>query len=163
MQSIEITRIHADDHEFLRHMLVAAAYWRESTIPQNTDEALSRPDLSFLLANWGHSNDRAIVARTGSTKIGAAWFRTCVRSYGYVDDKTPELGIGVNTGMRGLGVGTKLLTSLIEVARQDGIERLSLSVELDNPARELYQRSGFRDYHSDETAATMILDITARP
>ena len=163
MQAIEITRMNADDYEFLRRMLVAAAYWRESTIPQNTDKALSRPDLSFLLENWGHSNDRAIVARAGSTKIGAAWFRTCVRSYGYVDDETPELGIGVDIGMRGLGVGTKLLTSLIEVARQDGRERLSLSVELDNPARKLYQRLGFCDYRVEEIAATMTIDTSREP
>jgi len=44
---------------------------------------------------------------------------------------------------RGAGIGTELLEQLIAVAR-DARQRVVLSVEQNNPARNLYERIGFR-------------------
>lgn len=54
-------------------------------------------------------------------------------------------GIAVSTHMRGGGIGTKLLTSLIEFAHNEGYRSIRLDVIDTNPAaRRLYERVGFK-------------------
>ena len=61
------------------------------------------------------------------------------------------------------GVGRALLGELIEHARGEGIERLSLSVERDNQARRLYEGFGFRGVAATEGGSlTMVLDLGGR-
>ena len=57
---------------------------------------------------------------------------------------------------RKLGVGTKLLTKMIEKLIQLGYDQVSLSVDLENYALKLYQKSGFDIVHSDSKSAIMI-------
>jgi len=45
---------------------------------------------------------------------------------------------------RGRGIGTALLSALIEEAEREG-KRVSIHVERYNPARRLYARLGFRE------------------
>ena len=53
-------------------------------------------------------------------------------------------GIGVSPKMRGSGIGTKLLHSLIEYSRTEGHRSIRLDVIETNPAaRRLYERVGF--------------------
>ena len=53
-------------------------------------------------------------------------------------------GIGVSSNMRGGGIGTKLLHSLIEYAKTEGYQSVRLDVIDTNPAaRRLYERVGF--------------------
>jgi len=53
-------------------------------------------------------------------------------------------GIGVSPNMRGNGIGTKLLHSLIEYAKTEGYRSIRLDVIDTNPAaRRLYERVGF--------------------
>jgi ribosomal protein S18 acetylase RimI-like enzyme len=51
--------------------------------------------------------------------------------------------ISLLPGFRGRGVGTGLLRELIDEARDAG-KRLSIHVEVQNPAMRLYERLGFR-------------------
>jgi ribosomal protein S18 acetylase RimI-like enzyme len=53
-------------------------------------------------------------------------------------------GIGVSSKMRGRGIGTKLLHSLVEYAKKEGYQSVRLDVIDTNPAaRRLYERVGF--------------------
>ncbi|MDQ7984328.1 GNAT family N-acetyltransferase [Pseudomonas sp. G34] len=49
----------------------------------------------------------------------------------------------VSEAYRRRGIGRVLVTAYIESARQAGFETLSLHVRSDNPARRLYERTGF--------------------
>jgi ribosomal protein S18 acetylase RimI-like enzyme len=69
----------------------------------------------------------------------------------------PEVSIAVLPGYRGKGVGTELLNALRHRADDQGIARLSLSVERDNAAYALYEHVGFRPVGRDEGAQTMVL------
>ena len=64
--------------------------------------------------------------------------------YGFVDEGTPEVSLGVRAEARGRGVGTSLLTALVREAGRRGLAALSLSIEPDNPAVRLYERLGFQ-------------------
>ena len=71
--------------------------------------------------------------------------------YGFVAADVPELAIAVQEGARGQGIGTRLLQSLLARASEQGAARISLSVNFDNPAANLYRRLGFRDVRADGT------------
>jgi ribosomal protein S18 acetylase RimI-like enzyme len=53
--------------------------------------------------------------------------------------------IALLPAFRGRGIGTRLLCGLIaEAEAEDGGRKLSIHVEMNNPARTLYERLGFR-------------------
>ncbi len=144
--------------KFLEEMLVEAAFWRPGTPTPDLATALTRPDLSYLLSDWGRPGDAGCVAEADGTPLGAAWYRLWTEaqhSYGFVDAATPELGIGVVAQHRGCGVGTALLQTLLQTARDAQICRVSLSVEIDNPALRLYERAGFKRLERVDGAWTM--------
>jgi ribosomal protein S18 acetylase RimI-like enzyme len=53
------------------------------------------------------------------------------------------MDIALAPGFRGRGIGTRLLRSLMDEADASG-RKLSIHVEMNNPARSLYDRLGFR-------------------
>jgi ribosomal protein S18 acetylase RimI-like enzyme len=128
----------AQDLPFLRDMLRHAYYARwgnEADVP-----------LERYVAGWGRQGDGALVAIDEFQPVGAAWYRLFEQDepgYGFVDEETPELTIAVVPSRRGHGLGEQLLTALLEQAQNEGYERISLSVEPDNPALHLYEQHGF--------------------
>lgn len=62
-----------------------------------------------------------------------------------------EFGIIVGENYRNLGIGTYLLNSLMQLAKQKfKIELLHLQVYADNPAIHLYRRFGFKEFGRQE-------------
>ena len=53
------------------------------------------------------------------------------------------MDIAMTPAFRGRGIGTRLVRSLIAQAQASG-RKLSIHVEMNNPARRLYERLGFR-------------------
>jgi ribosomal protein S18 acetylase RimI-like enzyme len=126
------------DESMLLPMLMHAAH--ESSV----ENVRSNSDLFRYVKDWGRAGDIGFVAMN-HTPIGAAWLRLFSkedRGFGYIDDRTPELAIAVLPADRGKGIGTKLLTQIIEVAG-DLYPAISLSVRANNPVISLYQRVGF--------------------
>lgn len=148
------------DRSFLEEMTAVAADWR-NPVPMPGEQMLSVPELAHYIVGWPALGDVGIVAEDIQTgrPVGAAWWRWFPDDdpgYGFVDSATPELAIGVIAEARGRGVGTALLHALLDVARERGPAQVSLSVELDNPSRRIYQRAGFRDVSEADGAATML-------
>lgn len=150
------------DLPFLREMLFEAAFWRTGDPRPALDEALTRPDLAKLIEAWGRPGDTLVVAETpAGVGIGAGWFRFWSaesHSYGFVTPEIPELGLAVRSEHRRCGLGSRLLCALLEQAGQARIRQLSLSVEIENPAIRLYERSGFRRVGRVGGAWTMVAD-----
>jgi GNAT superfamily N-acetyltransferase len=155
----------ADDRPFLERVLVLAADWRPGTVPRRVDEMLAEPALAHYVDGWPRLGDAGVVAESEQGEpIGAAWWRYFTpddRGYGLVAPDVPEVSVGVVPEARGAGIGTALLGALIDAAREQGVDRLSLSVEVDNPARALYARLGYVDVVVDPAggAATMLFDV----
>ena len=128
----------AQDLPFLRDMLRHAYHARwgnEADVP-----------LERYVAGWGRRGDTGLVAIDQFQPVAAAWyrlFRANEPGYGFLDEGTPELTIAVVPSRRGKGLGNELLTALLDQARADGYEQISLSVEPDNPALRLYEQHGF--------------------
>lgn len=110
-------------------------------------DVLQTPDLAKYVQDWGRTNDRAFIAMNAQVPIGAAWYRLFTadnKGYGYVDDNTPEIAIALLPDYRNKGVGKSLLIYLLEQAKADGYQQISLSCDPTNDnALHLYQKLGF--------------------
>jgi len=144
-------------------MLLAAAYWRTDQNFPSLEDGLARLDLVYLLDNWGREGDCAVIAVTEiGKKIGAAWYRFWgdeKHSYGYISSDIPELAIAVRKEYRGKEIRSRLLDSLLESAVNRGVKKLSLSVEVENPALNLYCQHGFQPVNKDDQAWTMVTNV----
>jgi GNAT superfamily N-acetyltransferase len=156
-----------EDVEFLWDMIYEAAEWHPegSGAKPPREEVLSDPSISHYVEGWGRAGDAAVVAidSTDGRRIGAAWYRLMSPQdpgYGFVDASTPEVAIAVVPDRRGIGVGGALLRPLLDTARLQGFGALSLSVERDNPAAELYERNGFVKLFHVEGSWTMKVDLS---
>lgn len=147
------------DEPFLWEMLYEAIYVPEGH-PRPDHAILQEPTLAHYVAHWGQQpGDAGFIALDGATgqPIGAAWLRLLPASdpgWGFVDAATPELSLALLPVYRGQGIGTALLTALIEQARSQ-YRSLSLSVDPLNPAMRLYERLGFTTVGAVGTSLTM--------
>lgn len=159
-----IRRVQSSDLPFVKAMLFEAAYWRPEAPRPALEEGLARPDLAKLLADWGRAGDCGVIAHEDSAPLGAAWYRRWPEddhSYGFVAPEIPELAIGVVPAYRRRGVGRLLMKALIDEARQFGVPALSLSVERDNPASQLYRDLGFQEHAVVGNAWTLLLRFSS--
>ena len=150
-----IRRAGQQDVRFLRDMLHHAFYWREGG---STEE---EPTYRYVY-NWGRPGDAGVIALDEGFPVGAAWYRLFAADqpgYGFVDERTPELAIAVVPSKRGHGYGKELLEALLDRARHEGHEALSLSVERDNPAIRLYEKFGFRTVREDGHTLVMRAEL----
>lgn len=157
-----IRPIKANDEPFLSEILYQALYIPSGASPLPRDIIL-RPELAKYYQDWGWEGDRGLIAALEQSQIpvGAAWLRLFASNnpgYGYIDDHTPELSIALLPKYRGQGIGTKLLTELLDQARSS-YSAVSLSVLLDNPALRLYRRFGFEVFEQHDNSLTMKKDL----
>ena len=145
-------------------MLVAALFWRERrrwyrpALPL----VLLLPQVSMYYRGWGRPGDAGFVAEEEGRPVGMVWYRLFTEAHhgdGYVDPETPELAIAVVDGQRGRGIGHRLFEAMHEHARSQGLRRISLSVDADNPARRLYASLGYEDYEAEDGKGRMVLDL----
>jgi [ribosomal protein S18]-alanine N-acetyltransferase len=153
-----------EDEPFLSEMLYEAAIWRSGPKRSSASEVLSLPEIAVYISGWGRPGDEGLIAEaeTGES-VGAAWYRLFseqAHGFGFVNAETPEITIAVREDVRGRGIGSALLDELIACARKGRFPALSLSVEADNPALRLYERSAFLVIRRDKVL-TMIRDLAS--
>jgi ribosomal protein S18 acetylase RimI-like enzyme len=163
---LHLRQAHTTDRQLLRTLLFEAAFWRPNAARPELDEALAAPELRRYLDDFGRRGDLGIIAEEDGYPRGAAWWRCFSRSspgYGFIDEATPEISIAVEPGHRQRGIGTALLHALHDQARTQRIDRLSLSVERDNPAVALYRRVGYQTARTDQFTFTMLIELARAP
>lgn len=128
-------------------LLLKAIYLPEGTPPPSFQVVFTPELLPYTVGFGAGAYDRALCAVVRGEVIGAVWVRL-VKGFGYLDDATPELVLVVEEPFRGRGIGAELLRRMLLQAADEGMERLSLSVQRANPARRLYLRMGFETVRS---------------
>jgi ribosomal protein S18 acetylase RimI-like enzyme len=150
------------DVGFLRTMLYEAAAWNPDWPRERMIAALADPMLERYHRDWGRPGDSGVIAELDGEPVGAAWYRLFTEDepgYGFVDEKTPELGIAVAPLHRRKGIGETLLRALMVEARQDGFQALSLSVAVHNRSRMMYERVGFTRVGEDLDGETWVMRV----
>lgn len=151
----------AADADFLTEMLMVAADWRPGAVRRSRAEIMAVPSLAHYVDGWPRERDFGVLAEA-PVPLGAAWWRFFPADdpgYGFVDDTTPEITIGVMEGARGRGIARTMLDALVSEARRRELKGLSLSVEPDNYAMKIYEAAGFRTFGGAVGAITMVMLI----
>ena len=163
MQSrLDVRLLSSTDQLFLLRVIALAIGWRPGTEVRSADAVLADLELARYARDWTVGADAGLVAEVHGKPIGAAWWRFFPAEhpgYGFTATDVPEVTIGVEHGHRRGGVGTRLLRDLIELAHERELPALSLSVEPDNPAADLYRRLGFVKVGVHGGADTMRLNL----
>lgn len=150
------------DTEFLWEMLYQAIYVPEGQTPP-PKAILQESNIKIILEGWGRKGDLGLIAVDSSNKpVGAVWMRLfddSNKTFGYVDNQTPILGIAMLPNTRGKGVGTLLLEEAFKEAKAIGFKKISLSVDPQNPALRLYERFGFEKIGVDGTSWDMVVAL----
>lgn len=154
-----IRKIRPEEYGLLREFLYQAIYLPEGVEPPPRS-VIDLPELHVYIADFGTSpGDHGLVAEVEKKVIGAAWCRM-MEDYGHIDNDTPSLAISLLPEYRGQGTGTRLLNGLLRLLRENGYQQASLSVQKENPALRLYQRTGFRILAERGTEYLMLWDST---
>lgn len=126
------------------------------------DDVDGSDEIRHYFLNFPSDRDFGVVDHEGDTVRAVAWLVFLPADepgYGFVHADTPELCITTFEGFRGKGIGSALLSELLASAKSRGLASISLSVEDDNPARRLYERTGFRVVGRNGASDTMLLDL----
>src|SRR5262245_22336608 len=143
-------------------MLYTALDWRPDVELPPREWVLEHPQVAPFHTAWGRDGDVGLVAEQEGGACGLAWYRFFTESEhgeGFVDEATPEVAVAVVDGHRGRGIGRALMLALADRAREQGIDRLSLSVDPDNPAKRLYRRLGYVDLEPGQENGRMLLEL----
>ena len=156
-----IRKIRPEEYSLLREFLYQAIYLLVGVDPPPRS-VVDLPELQVYIADFDtRPGDHCIVAEAAGKVVGAAWCRI-MADYGHIDNGTPSLAISLLPEYRGLGIGTRLLNDLLLLLQEHGYLRASLSVQKENPALRLYQRTGFRIVAERGTEYLMLWDSTQR-
>lgn len=137
-----IRKLHNDETNYLDEFLYQAIFVPGGQ-PLPSRAVLSLPELSLYTKAFGSQNgDLALVAVVKEQLVGAIWVRF-MKDYGYLDDFTPSLAMSVLPEYRGRGIGKALLIALLNRLKSEGVRQVSLSVQKENFAVNLYQDVGF--------------------
>ena len=139
-----IREIRPEEIPVLDDFLYEAIFIPEG-VPAPPRSIIDHEDLQVYVRDFGKkADDRCLVAEVDGKIVGAAWTRV-MDDYGHIDDRTPSLAISLYKEYRGQGIGSELLGRMLGKLRQEGYERVSLSVQKENYALRMYRHAGFED------------------
>jgi GNAT superfamily N-acetyltransferase len=159
---IQLRELVPADAEFHGRILYEALFWSPAKERLPIEFVLAHPKITIFHEGWGRPGDAGFVAEDDGHPAGAAWYRLFTEAAhgdGYVDDETPELAIAVLQEHRGAGIGGMLMAAIADRARADGVRRITLAVDHDNPAKQLYARLGYVDYEPGDGLGRMLLEL----
>ena len=134
-----IRNIKTEEYPLLKDYLYDAIFIPQGVKPPDKS-IINNEDLQVYIKDFGSKKDDiCFLAEMNHEIVGAVWIRM-MNDYGHIDDQTPSLAISVKKEYRGLGIGTKLMETMLVSVKHHGYQSVSLSVQKANPAVHLYQR-----------------------
>ena len=122
-------------------------------------EIVNLPELQVYIRDFGaQPHDHCLVAEAEGVVVGAVWVRD-MPDYGHVADGVPSFAISVRPEHRGRGIGTKLMQAMLDLLRQKGYKKASLSVQKTNYAARMYTKLGFRTIGENDEEYIMVYEF----
>lgn len=143
----------------LRRFLYEAIFVPEG-MPAPPESIVDAPELKVYTEDFGsRKDDLCLVAEQHGVVVGAVWTRI-MDDFGHVDGQTPSLAISLLPEYRGKGTGSRLLSAMLELLRQKGYSRVSLSVQKENRAAlQLYLKHGFHTVRESDEEYVMVAEL----
>lgn len=160
--NVTIREIKQSELGILEDMLYEAIYQpdKKNLIPRSV---LNIPEVNAYICNFGKKkDDYCLVADSNRKIVGAVWVRIIsgdIKGYAYIDDHTPEFAISLFEEYRNQGIGTRLMTAMIDYLRKNGYKQTSLSVKKENYAVKLYHKMGFEVIWEDDEDYLMVVNL----
>ncbi len=152
-----IREIKKQEYNLLDDFLYEAIFIPEG-VEVPSKEITNQPDLQIYIADFGKQNDNCLVAECNCKIVGAVWTRI-INDYGHIDNETPSLAISLFKEYRSLGIGTALMNRMIELLKSKGYKRVSLSVQKENYAYNLYKKVGFEIIKENDEDFIMVKQL----
>ena len=161
MVNYRIREIKPSETCLLKDFLYEAIFQRdeENLLPK---DIINKPELRVFIEGFGKPDDYCLVADIDGKVVGAVWTRILsgeVKGYGNIDEDTPEFAISLYKEYRNMGIGTALMRRMLELLKERGYKRASLSVQKDNYAVRMYKKVGFKIVKESEEEYLMICDL----
>ncbi|MBP5584109.1 MAG: GNAT family N-acetyltransferase, partial [Bacteroidales bacterium] len=120
---------------------------------------INSEELQIYIRDFGmFSDDNCLVAETDGKIVGAVWSRI-MNDYGHVGDGIPSLAISLYKEFRNKGIGTELLSQMLQLLRHEGYANVSLSVQKANYATNMYIKTGFAVVKETEEEYIMVCEL----
>ncbi|MBP3459615.1 MAG: GNAT family N-acetyltransferase [Lachnospiraceae bacterium] len=149
-----IREIRENEYEILKDFLYEAIFVPEG-IEAPLKSIIDQPELQVYIKEFGKKDDHCLVAEADEKIVGAVWTRI-MDDYGHIDDETPSFAISLLKEYRGLGIGTALMRNMLNLLKEKGYEKASLSVQKQNYACKLYLKAGFKIVDENEEEYLMV-------
>ncbi len=115
-EEINITQVTNKDISFLREMLYESIFVSHDKA-KPPKKILDSPELSKYINDWDKKRDYGLIININKKPGGAAWIRKFSKynaGYGFINEEIPELAMALKKEYRNKGLGTMLLTKLID-------------------------------------------------
>lgn len=156
-----IRKIREDEYYLLEDFIYEAIFIPEGVAPP-PKAIINQPDLQVYIRNFGsEKDDICFVAEADSRAVGAVWVRD-MQDYGHIADGVPSFAISLYNEYHGFGIGTRLMTAMLEELRDRGYARASLAVQKANYAVKMYKRVGFVIVDENDEEYIMVCDLQNR-
>ena len=141
---LSVRPLSSRDGDALRRATLGNVNWCGERF--SLEDVLANPAIAHYTEFEPERGDFGFIAVGTSGVVGVAWAQflgTENPGYGFVAADVPEASLWVAPERRGAGQGRRLLRRLLEESAVRGHDRISLSVEDGNRARDLYESEGF--------------------
>ena len=158
MMDCTIRPLKNSEHSLLVDFLYYAIFVPEG-VEAPPREIVNLPELQVYIRDFGaQPHDHCLVAEAEGVVVGAVWVRD-MPDYGHVADGVPSFAISLRPEYRGRGIGTSLMKAMLDLLRQKGYKKASLSVQKANYAARMYTKLGFRTIGENDEEYIMVYEF----
>ena len=158
MMNIIVRALREQETAVLDDYLYEAIFIPEGVTPPPKD-IIKRPELQVYVENFGkRAGDTALVAEADGQIVGAVWVRI-MNDYGHIDDNTPSFAVSLYKEYRSKGIGTRLMSEMLDTLREAGFSQASLAVQKANYAVNMYKKLGFEIIDENEEEYIMLCKL----
>lgn len=153
-----IRKIKESEYCLLEEFLYEAIFIPEGVTPP-PKEIILQPELQIYISGFGtQKDDICFVAEADGRIVGAVWVRD-MNDYGHIADGVPSFAISLYKEYRNFGIGTELMTTMLNELRSKGYKRTSLAVQKANYAVKMYKKVGFEIIDKNDEEYIMVCDL----
>ena len=153
-----IRQIDESEYPLLNDFLYEAIFIPDGVTPP-PKSIINSPELQVYVKGFGEQpHDTALVAEAEGKVVGAVWVRV-MNDYGHIDDDTPSFAISLYKEYRGFGIGTALMSAMLDVLKENGYNRASLALQKENYALKLYLNAGFEIIGENKEEYIMLIRL----
>ena len=153
-----IRHIRKDEYTLLDDFIYEAIFIPEGVEPPPRS-IIRQPDLQVYIRNFGEEKDDiCFVAEIDGKVVGAVWVRE-MNDYGHIAEGVPSFAVSLYKEYRNLGIGTKLMETMLRELKTRGYERASLAVQKANYAVKMYKKVGFAVIDENDEEYIMVCEL----